>query len=301
MMRRIPAAALHDRLRLTGALRAQETGDAAHKGSGVVRMHRLIVRLVLSVAVLTLSACGAGVGTGGSPLLRSEAASMAGATASAASSQVANPCDALSGELPEIPVGSTCWIDTDADDSTSLRAEFAITAPGWHLFIGPAKNVQDESGHQRANVLFAEVTNLTVDACAEQVAADPPIGPTVDDLAEGLAALPPFEVISPPTDTTAFGYSGKHLEIRVPLDQPSTGSEMFSGCGDRHPDLLASWIGPPLSFAYNGYVAPGDTQEFWILDVEGTRLVISALTTANASAELVAERQAILDSVAVVP
>ena len=182
--------------------------------------------------------------------------------------------------------------------SSTLRVEFTITKPGWHLFIGPAKNVSDGAEHQRANVLFAEVTNLTVDACTNQVPADPAIGPTVDDLAEALAALPPFELTSQPADVTAFGYAGKHLEIRVPLDQPSEGSEAFTGCGDQ---LLKGWIAPSLSFAFNGYVAPGDTEEFWILDVRGTRLVVAALTTANASPELVAERQAILDSIIIRP
>ena len=240
------------------------------------------------VVVLVVSACA----TAGTPV------PSATATTSPASPQTENPCEVLAGDFPEIPVGTTCWIDTNADDSTPLRVEFTITKPGWHLFIGPAKDVEDDAGDQRANVLFAEVANLTIDACAGQVPADPPIGPTVDDLAEGLAALPPFEVTSPPTDVTAFGYSGKQLEIRVPLDQPSEGSEAFTGCGD---EFLKSWIAPPLSFAFNGYVAPGDTEEFWILDVDGTRLVISALTTANASAELVAERQAILDSIVIRP
>ncbi len=111
--------------------------------------------------------------------------------------------------------------------------------------------------------------------------------------------MSPFEITSPPTDVTAFGYAGKHLEIRVPLDEPSDGFEMFTGCGET---LLKSWIAPGhVTFAFNGYTAPGDTEEFWILDVEGTRAVISALTSANASAELVAERQAVLDSVVIIP
>lgn len=242
--------------------------------------------------VATVVLIGSGCATGGTPV------PSASAMTSPASPLAANPCGDLSGEFPEIPVGATCWIDPDADEATPLRVEFTITTPGWHLFIGPAKNVSDNAGHQRANVLFADVTNLTIDACSDQVPADPPIGPTVGDLATGLAALPPFELISPPADVTAFGYPGKHLEIRVPLDQPSEGSEAFTGCGDR---LLKGWIAPSLSFAFNGYVAPGDTEEFWILDVEGTRLVIAALTTANASPELVAERQAILDSIVISP
>jgi hypothetical protein len=37
-----------------------------------------------------------------------------------------------------------------------------------------------------------------------------------------------------------------------------------------------SWIAPHLSYAFYGYTALGHTEELWILDVEGTRLLIAA-------------------------
>lgn len=211
---------------------------------------------------------------------------------------VANPCevDEDFGELPALATCSTSFID---DEPTPPLAQYTIPAAGWRAFNGAFKDVEADDGSQRVGAPFVTITNLTIDACDDQRPADPPIGPSVDDLATGLAALPPFEVTSPPTDVTAFGYAGKHLEIRVPLDHPSEGFERFTGCGDH---LLKSWIAPGhVSFAFNGYTAPGDTEEFWILDVDGARLVVAALTSANASAELVAERQAILDSIVIIP
>jgi hypothetical protein len=53
--------------------------------------------------------------------------------------------------------------------------------------------------------------------------------------------------------------------------------------------------------AYFGYRGPGDTEEYWILDVEDTRLVIAVLTTAGASPQLIAEGQRVLDSLVIVP
>ena len=47
-------------------------------------------------------------------------------------------------------------------------------------------------------------------------AADPPVGPTVDDMATALAALSPFVLTKPPSDVTVDGFSGKHLELTVP-------------------------------------------------------------------------------------
>jgi hypothetical protein len=183
----------------------------------------------------------------------------------------------------------------------SDRCVRTIPAEGWSAFLGPYKDVQEGEGLQRVSVNFADIRNLTVDACKNQRALDPPVGPTVNDLAAALAALPPFEVTSPPSDVTAFGYSGKHVEIRVPLDQPIddvTGSADFAGCQSF---TLRTWIAPPLSFAFYGYTAPGDTEEFWILDVDGARIVIAALRTANASADMLAEQQAVLGSIVIQP
>jgi hypothetical protein len=182
-----------------------------------------------------------------------------------------------------------------------MRIFYTIPATGWSAFLGPYKDVGEGEELQRVNVTFADVQNLTVDACTNQVALDPPVGPTVDDLAAALAELPPFEVASPPTDVTAFGYSGKHLEIAIPASvtwKVISGTPLFTDC---HSGVLRTWIDPVLSFAFYGYTAPGDTEEFWILDVEGTRIVIAALRSANASAAMLAEQQAILDSIVIEP
>jgi hypothetical protein len=65
---------------------------------------------------------------------------------------------------------------------------------------------------------------------------------------------------------------------------------------------LASWIdaneeGEP----FFGYTRPGDTEEFWILDVEGTRLMIAAERTPDSPAYALAEQRAILDSIRIEP
>jgi hypothetical protein len=55
-----------------------------------------------------------------------------------------------------------------------------------------------------------------------------------------------------------------------------------------------------LSYPFHGYL-PQDIEEFWILDVEGSRLVIAANRTPNSSPALVAEPQAVLDSIVIEP
>ncbi|MQB01001.1 MAG: hypothetical protein GEU78_12025 [Actinobacteria bacterium] len=76
----------------------------------------------------------------------------------------------------------------------------------------------------------------------------------------------------------------------------------FAGCVDGR---LKSWV-DPLSQpdegdAFYGYTGPGYTEEFWILDVEGNRLMIAAERSPDSPSEDIAEMRAILDSIRIEP
>jgi hypothetical protein len=119
-------------------------------------------------------------------------------------------------------------------------------------------------------------------------------------MATALAALSPFVLTKPPSDVTIDGFSGKHLELTVPelaLERSGDGNT-FTDCTDGE---LWSWIGAPLSFAYHGYSHPGQVEEFWLLDVDGTRLMIVAGTSPGSSEGDIAELHSILDSIDIVP
>jgi hypothetical protein len=250
----------------------------------------------LVVVSLLLSACGASAPAATNSPSEMPQPSTAAPAPSTSPSETA--CQGI-GNLEALSVGAACWIDIATDDDTPIRVRYTIPAPGWFAFIGTAKDAGEGQDAERVGVLIADIKNLTIDACDQQTPATPPVGPTVEDLAAALTELPPFEVSSPPADVTAYGYSGTHLQTRIPLDQPFDEEfRTFSGCtlGD-----LASWMSPPLNPAFYGYVAPGDTEDFWILDVEGTRVVIATLATANASDELIAEQEAVLDSIVIEP
>jgi hypothetical protein len=113
--------------------------------------------------------------------------------------------------------------------------------------------------------------------------------------------LAPFKVTSPPKDVTPHGYSGKHLELTVP-DLPvnrDLGERFFRGCVERK---LMSWIATNLGGGYWGYNSePGRTEEFWILDAEGSRLVIEASWSPDAPRQDLVEMRAILDSIRIYP
>ncbi len=100
--------------------------------------------------------------------------------------------------------------------------------------------------------------NLAADACAGAEEMDPPLGPSVDELAEGLAAQP-FTDASAITDVTLSGYAGKHVEYS------------FEG-GDGDCARLARFS----NVLGTREAIINEHDEVWILDVEGQRIMIDA-------------------------
>jgi hypothetical protein len=116
------------------------------------------------------------------------------------------------------------------------------------------------------------------------------VGPTVDDLAEALAAAP-YESTTP-VAATLGGYSGKRLELELVPD-PS-GCDSYDGAGNQY-------------FVFGGrdgaQYAQGDanTWQVTVVDVEGTRLIAVLISYAETSSEHLSAAQGILDSVVITP
>jgi hypothetical protein len=198
--------------------------------------------------------------------------------------------------MSELPPGRYS-IDPDGDDATPLRVSFQVSAEGWTPWLGAYKFRDDAL----SSFSITTVTNLVTNGCTAHFPLDPAVGPSVDDLATALAQLPPFEVAAAPTDVTLFGYSGKHLELAVP-DLRSTGvgdNRRYAACVNGE---LRSWVSPLLGGSFWGYSGIADlSEEFWILDVDGTRLVLVQLDSPNAPAQDIAERDAMFDSIRIEP
>jgi hypothetical protein len=191
------------------------------------------------------------------------------------------------------------FIDPDGDPATSLRVVYDVAAEGWSPWIGAVKSNPNDS---YVGLSITTVTNLTRDACHDWAPLDPPVGPTVDDLATALTLLAPFEVTSPPSDVTVFGYSGKHVQLTVPADLPTfgpLGTRRFSGCAEGE---LHTWFAPNLGGSFWGYNGnAGLVEDFWILDVDGTRLVLETGRAPESPPQDVIERDAIFDSIRIEP
>lgn len=187
------------------------------------------------------------------------------------------------------------FLDPDLDPSTPLRVLYEVAADGWSSWIGAAKL----AGPEHVGVSISTVTNVVRHGCSDHSWSDPAVGPTVDDLAAALADLEPFEVTSPPAEVFAYGHRGMHLELTVP-DLPVEGAgedRSFTGCTDGQ---LKSWVAAidiEPGDAFYGYTGPGYVEEIWILDVEGTRLMIAAERSAASHTDDVEEMRTILDSI----
>lgn len=159
-----------------------------------------------------------------------------------------------------------------------------------------------------ASVSITSVTNLVRHGCRDHSPADPPIRPSVDDLATALADLAPFRVTSSPKDVRIDGYRGKHLELSVPdMAVEDRGDVTFyTGCTgyDWHRRLLMSWIAPHLvarGTTTTATRAPAPPRSSGILDVEGSRLVIAADRSAGSPRKDPAELQTVLGSIRIKP
>jgi hypothetical protein len=111
---------------------------------------------------------------------------------------------------------------------------------------------------------------------------DIPVGPTVDDFATALADHPLLDATQPEHIVLA-GYSGKYVDLQVPLDTSTCHSS------------YKPWDG-------NIYAqGPGHRWHLWILDVDGQRVVVEAMDYAGTSEQHRAELQSIVDSVVIEP
>lgn len=127
------------------------------------------------------------------------------------------------------------------------------------------------------------------DPCAwSTTTPDTPVT-TVDDFVAAMTAQASRDA-SAPVDIAVDGYAGKSMTIRVPDD--SVDAECDDG-------KFASWAGggePPSAGPSRWHQGPGQIDELWIVDVDGTLMVMDAMYGTETPAEHVAELHAILES-----
>lgn len=115
-------------------------------------------------------------------------------------------------------------------------------------------------------------------------------GPTADDLAEALVEIP-LRNATQPVDVVMDGYAGKYVEWSVPADMD------FAECDtDGVEPYFQSWTG--AVWASDRYQqSPGQVDRLWIVDIEGSRLVIDAFEMPSATVHERDELATVVESI----
>jgi len=190
--------------------------------------------------------------------------------------------------IPNIPDGDTLEAGTYRANPF-IPVEVLVNVPdGWigggdWLLFGP-RGVEPPDG---MNIRFGSVSRVFANPLnAQDGFLDPPVGPTVDDLVDAMLSHPDWPT-SPPTDVTIDGYAGKVVRMTLPpeLEIPENRFLLFQDgqSGDR-------WA-----------FEQGQIIDFYIIDVDGQRLVLELFSYPDTPAEDLAARQAVVDALQLAP
>jgi hypothetical protein len=172
----------------------------------------------------------------------------------------------------------------------SANAPVSFTVPvGWETL--DAFFVLRSGADPAFGVAFYDVANLYADGC-RWVQVDPPVGPSVDDLVEAYGEIPELRAGSARA-ITVDGFEGQELRFSVPdFDEATCKDGTYALVQADNAGSNTARPGAPNLWA----LTPGQQNQAWILDVDGTRLVVFAVHPATISAQDQADIDTILGS-----
>jgi hypothetical protein len=164
---------------------------------------------------------------------------------------------------------------------TKIEADLTITGPNWASGEQPAVR----EGETRAGVGVYQPDALADGApCSGNWQGRAARG-TPHALARQLVELPRSTVVQPLTPTEAFGHDAIHLRLRIDDQCPP----------DEYYQIAA---GPALSRGIRvGFVLKKVLIDFWVVDLDGTAVVVDMWHQADASTELVGRATQVRDSI----
>ena len=167
------------------------------------------------------------------------------------------------------------------------RYTFTVPESGWSFSVDAGGLIQGDDDTEIA--IFwpgGDMPELFRRAC-DSSGTEFDTGPSVDDLANALASLEDFEATAP-ADVTVSGYEGKRVALTVPADadvDPATEPHSPSCDGGAYSLSSARW-----------YQTTGQTDDMWILDIDGVRQLIVASDAPGTPADVTAQLEAMVAS-----
>jgi hypothetical protein len=260
----LPDRVLDSVLAQVPSTRQERRGFAAWRNPSVSNALKLVLAAAAVIAVVV---------AGLNLVPRSDSA--VGGSASPTPSELRSPTP--SGSAPPAAVRTDMFPSGFEDRTLSV-----LRPPGWYTCCGSTGGpgfamIRDTTAPPDGmSVYFYAPATTYSDPCTK-VPVDPPIGPTVDDLVQALGEVPNISTTEPVATTMG--------------DLPATYLEMTSDdtlpCA---PEDFYIWDG-------NWTQGPGQIVRTWVLEVDGSRLVVSALRYPGATEEMLAEQQRIIDSI----
>jgi hypothetical protein len=179
-----------------------------------------------------------------------------------------------------------------------------ITAPDWNHGSDVDFLVKNDDGRDPPETVSAYLIAWSWPAGTEfDVYGDPcrwlntkPATPatTPDEIAAGLAAQEESDPTTP-VDVTIGGYAGKSITVTVPMSyhvEGGTRDEVFADCDQAIYGYYGDLPTEPARHAQGA----GQIDELWILDVNGSIVILDGSYSPATPAELVEEVRAMAES-----
>ena len=239
------------------------------------------------VAVLMLAACGGPQGLATSVSQASTTAAIAPSTTltpASTTEPVASIPTLWTGE-EELEPGTYLLNFQLRADAGRVYPQVVLTVPdGWQNQDGWLVGIGRDTPRNMF-VSFWDVAQVYPHPCDWSGRKIDP-GRTVEGLVAALANIP-MRNASTPVEVTVDGYQGFMLEWSVPTDID------FSSCDE---GFFESWTG--LGWSSDRYQqGPGQVDRLWILDIDGSRLVIDAAYMPGVTEQDREELFAVVDSI----
>jgi hypothetical protein len=147
-------------------------------------------------------------------------------------------------------------------------------------------------------IMFSRPGAVYSDACHWEAGYHPGPVDTLDGLVAALTQQHGWAEVTAPSDISVDGYAGKAFQRTAPAD--------MSDCDDlgRSPRLpenrgssFLSWDSQDGEYGTGGTYEPDQIETLWVLDIDGSVVVINARPYPEATAAAHAEFAAVLDSI----
>jgi hypothetical protein len=236
----------------------------------------------------------------GAQLLDSPSGGLGADPTSTATSDPTPPPSPTATEWSGLPAGAFVISDD------KVRVTVDVAAPGWSPYREFEAMYKNDDGLDAPDTVGAGLLawawpagtefNVFGDPCQWHTTSPETPATTPDEIAAAFADQAQTEATAP-VDVTVGGYAGKAVTLHVPMSYEVPGATREEEFGDCDDDAFALYgIESDEPTHERNVQGPGQIDELWILDVDGSIVILDAAYSPATPAELVEELRALAES-----